>query len=154
MKMRKRRIGVLGNSSCSEEVSALAEAVGEEIASRDGIVVCGGLTGVMEAVARGAKSAGGMTVGVLPGESANEANPYIDVPIVTGLGKARNVIVVLSSEVVIAIHGKYGTLTEVAYALHFGIPVVALNSWSVSEEIVAATDAADAVEKAFRLIKC
>ena len=100
--MRKRRIGVLGNSECSEEVVALAEAVGQGIARRDAIVVCGGMTGVMEGAARGAKEAGGTIIGILPGDRADEANPFIDIPIVTGLGKARNSIVVRTSEVVIA----------------------------------------------------
>ena len=151
--MNKRRIGVLGNSRCSREVVELAEAVGREIARRDAILVCGGLTGVMEGAARGAKEAGGLTIGILPGTNAADANPFIDIPIVTGIGKARNSIVVLTSEVVIAIHGQYGTLTEVAYALHFGIPVVSLNSWHVSDEIVTAADPADAVEKAFELLE-
>lgn len=150
--MRKRRIGVLGNSVCSREVVALAEAVGRGIARRDALLVCGGMTGVMEGAARGAKEAGGKTIGILPGNKADDANPYIDIPVVTGMGKARNSIVVLTSEVVIAIHGQYGTLTEVAYALHFGIPVVSLNSWQVSEEIVTAKDPADAVKKAFELL--
>ena len=151
--MRKPRIGVLGNAACGEEIIALAEQVGTEIAKRGAILVCGGLTGVMEGAARGAKAAGGLTVGILPGEDPHDANPYIDIPIVTGLGKARNVIVVLTSEAVIAIHGKYGTLTEVAYALHFGIPVIGLNSWSISSEIIPAADPVDAVEKAFAFSK-
>lgn len=151
--MQKRRIGVLGNSVCSEEVVALAEAVGREIAQRDAILVCGGMTGVMEGAARGAKAAGGLTIGILPGSSADDANPYIDIPIITGMGKARNSIVVLTSDVVIAIHGQYGTLTEVAYALHFGVPVVSLSSWQVSDDIVVAGDPIDAVEKAFALLK-
>lgn len=150
--MRKRRIGVLGNSVCDQEVIDLAEAVGREIAQRDALLVCGGMTGVMEGAARGAKDAGGLTIGILPGSDADDANPYIDVPIVTGMGKARNSIVVFTSEVVIAIHGQYGTLTEVAYALHFDIPVVSLNSWQVSDEIVTAHDPVDAVEKAFELL--
>ena len=151
--MRKRRIGVLGNSVCSRDVVDLAAAVGREIAQRDAILVCGGMTGVMEGAARGAKEAGGMTIGILPGNNADDANQYIDIPIVTGMGKARNSIVVLTSDVVIAIHGQYGTLTEVAYALHFGIPVVSLNSWQVSDDIIIACDPVDAVKKAFGLLK-
>lgn len=147
-----RRIGVIGNSVCSEEVIKIAEEVGREIAERKGVLVCGGLTGVMEAVARGAKAAGGLTVGIIPGNRASDANPYIDIPIVTGLGYARNVLVVQSSEVVIAIHGKYGTLSEIAYALQFGIPVVGLHTWEVSPDIILASNPAEAVSKAFDLL--
>ena len=151
--MHKHRIGVLGNSVCSEDVITLAEALGREIANRDGILICGGLTGVMEGAARGAKSAGGLTIGILPSENAKDANPYIDIPIVTGLGKARNVIVVLSSDVVIAVHGKYGTLTEIAYALHYGIPVIGLQTWDITSDIIAASNPAEAADKAFKLLE-
>ena len=137
---------------CSEEVVALAEQVGREIAKKGGILVCGGLTGVMEGAARGAQSEGGLTIGILPGENARDANPHIDIPIVTGIGKARNSIVVLSSDAVIAVHGKYGTLTEIAYALHYGVPIVGLNTWDMGPDIVVAADAVDAVEKAFGLL--
>jgi hypothetical protein len=147
-----RRIGVIGNSVCSEEVIQIAEEVGREIARRKGVLVCGGLTGVMEAVARGAKAAGGLTVGIIPGNRASDANSYIDIPIVTGLGYARNVLVVQSSEVVIAIRGKYGTLSEIAYALQFGIPVVGLQTWDVSPDIIQASNPAEAVIKAFDLL--
>ena len=147
-----RRIGVIGNSVCSEEVIQIAEEVGREIARRKGVLVCGGLTGVMEAVARGAKAAGGLTVGIIPGNRASDANSYIDIPIVTGLGYARNVLVVQSSEVVIAIRGKYGTLSEIAYALQFGIPVVGLQTWEVSPDIIQASNPAEAVIKAFDLL--
>jgi hypothetical protein len=147
-----RRIGVIGNSVCSEEVIQIAEEVGREIAKRKGVLVCGGLTGVMEAVARGAKAAGGLTVGIIPGNRASDANSYIDIPIVTGLGYARNVLVVQSSEVVIAIRGKYGTLSEIAYALQFGIPVVGLQTWDVSPDIIQASNPAEAVIKAFDLL--
>ena len=147
-----RRIGVIGNSVCSEEVIQIAEEVGREIARRKGVLVCGGLTGVMEAVARGAKAAGGLTVGIIPGNRASDANSYIDIPIVTGLGYARNVLVVQSSEVVIAIRGKYGTLSEIAYALQFGIPVVGLQTWEVSPDIIQASNPAEAVSKAFDLL--
>ncbi|MFH0813429.1 MAG: TIGR00725 family protein, partial [Pseudomonadota bacterium] len=135
-----RRIGVIGNSACSDEVINLAEKVGEEVAKRKGILICGGLTGVMEGAARGAKKAGGLTVGILPGNRDSDANPFIDIPIVTGLGYARNIIVVQSSEVVIAIGGKYGTLSEIAYALQFNIPVVGLQTWDISPEIIIASN--------------
>lgn len=149
----RRRIGVIGNGACPDEVEKLAEEVGREIAQREGILICGGLGGVMEGAARGAKEKGGLTVGIIPGESPSQANSYIDIPIVTGLGYARNIIVVRSSEVLIAIHGQYGTLSEIAFALQLKVPVVGLNTWEVSADIVPASTPADAVEKAFSLIK-
>ena len=148
-----RRIGVIGDAACSEEVMNLAEEVGQEIAKRQGILICGGLTGVMEGAARGAKKQGGLTIGIIPGVSAKDANPFIDIPIVTGLRDARNIIVVRSSEAIIAVHGKYGTLSEIAFALKFKIPVIGLYTWAVSPDIVIALNAVDAVGKAFHLIQ-
>ena len=155
---RKPRIGVCGPSEASAGVLALAEQVGAEIARQGGIVVCGGLGGVMEAAARGARTAGGLTVGILPGSSAEEANPFIDVPIVTGLGEARNALVVHSSDAIIAIDGAYGTLSEIALALKMGVPVIGLGTWQLRAPdgsvppIVPAQTPAEAVEKAFAVI--
>ena len=148
-----RRIGVIGDAVCSEKVMDLAEEVGREIAKRKGVLICGGLTGVMEGAARGAKKEGGLTIGIIPSESADDANPFIDIPIVTGLRDARNIIVVRSSEAIIAIHGKYGTLSEIAFALKFKVPVIGLHTWDVSQDIIIASNAVDAVEKAFNLIQ-
>jgi uncharacterized protein (TIGR00725 family) len=146
-----KRIGVIGDAVCSEKIMDLAEEVGREIAKRKGILICGGMTGVMEAAARGVKKAGGLTIGIMPGESADEANPFIDIPIVTGLRDARNIIVIRSSEAIIAIHGKFRTLSEIAFALKFKIPVIGLQTWEVSQDIVCASNAVEAVEKAFTL---
>ena len=148
-----RRIGVIGDAVCSEKVMNLAEEVGREIAKRKGVLICGGLTGVMEGAARGAKKEGGLTIGIIPSERAADANPFIDIPIVTGLRDARNLIVVRSSEAIIAIHGKYGTLSEIAFALKFNIPVIGLHTWDISHDIVIASNAVSAVEKAFDLIQ-
>ena len=148
-----RRIGVIGDAVCSEKVMNLAEEVGREIAKRKGVLICGGLTGVMEGAARGAKKEGGLTIGIIPSESADDANPFIDIPIVTGLRDARNIIVVRSSEAIIAIHGKYGTLSEIAFALKFKVPVIGLHTWDISQDIIIASNAVDAVEKAFDLIQ-
>jgi len=148
-----RRIGVVGNSVCSEEIMKLAENVGEEIAKRKGVLICGGLTGVMEGASRGAKRAGGLTIGIIPGNNSRDANSSIDIPIVTGIGNARNILVVRSSEVIIAICGKYGTLSEIAHALQLNIPVVGLRTWDVSRDIIIASDPVDAVVKAFHLLK-
>jgi len=149
----RRRIGVIGNGACPDEVEKLAAEVGREIAQREGILICGGLGGVMEGAARGAKEKGGLTVGIIPGDSPFQANSFIDIPIVTGLGYARNIIVVRSSEALIAIHGQYGTLSEIAFALQLKVPIVGLNTWGVSADIIPASNPVDAVEKAFSLIK-
>ena len=125
------RIGVIGGHKADPETTQLAEAVGEEIAKAGATLVCGGLGGVMEAACRGAKKAGGVTIGILPGLEAAAANPYVDYPIVTGIGDARNSIVVRSSEAVIAVAGEYGTLSEIAYALKSLIPVITLESWDI-----------------------
>ena len=150
-------ISVIGSSQPkSDEHIRLAEEVGRELAKRGVTVVCGGLSGVMEAACRGAKSAGGMTIGILPGRSPKEANPYVDIPIITSMGYSRNVIVVSTGRAVIAVGGAYGTLSEIGHALGFDIPVVGLKTWPLTltgeeqplEKMVMATDPVDAVEKA------
>jgi uncharacterized protein (TIGR00725 family) len=152
-------ISVIGGSRCSRAEAELAEQVGIELATRGVTLVCGGLTGVMEAACRGARSAGGTTIGILPGERREDANPYVDIPIVTTLGEARNVVVVCSGQAVIAIAGEYGTLSEIAYALRNGLPVVGLNTWSLSKNgqldssVIVARDARDAVDKAIAAIE-
>jgi len=128
----KPRIGVMGPGSCPPELYALAREVGYLIAKRGAILICGGRGGAMEAAARGAKEGGGITVGILPGESAADANPYIDIPVVTGMGNARNAINVLTSQAIIAIHGSYGTLSEMALALKCNIPVIGLGTWELT----------------------
>jgi uncharacterized protein (TIGR00725 family) len=126
-------ISVIGAGKCDEKTYALAEQVGRELAQRGATIVCGGLGGVMEAACKGAKSAGGRTIGILPGTHYRDANPYVDVPIVTGMGEARNVIVVRSGRAVIAIGGEFGTLSEIAYALKFGIPVIGIATWQLAK---------------------
>ena len=149
-------ISVIGASEPSPRVEALAEMVGAELAKRGMTVVCGGLGGVMAAACRGAKSAGGATVGILPGDSPSDANPWVDIPICTGLSYARNVIVVKSGRAVIAVCGAYGTLSEIGHALGEGIPVVALETWELARNgttdgsMIPADGPADAVEKAIR----
>jgi uncharacterized protein (TIGR00725 family) len=152
-------IGVIGDSSCSPEEAKLAESVGELLAQRGATIVCGGLGGVMEAACRGAKSKGGVTVGILPGKNSNMANPWVDIPVVTGIGEARNVAVVKSAQAIIAIGGSYGTLSEIAYALKSSIPVIGLNTWSLSrngqddDSIIRVQSAAEAVDKAISLVQ-
>ena len=152
MSTRKPIIGVIGASQPSPAGLRMAEEVGCEIAMRGAVLVCGGLGGVMEAAARGAQRAGGMTIGILPGFSFEDANPFITIPIVTGMSHARNVLVVRSSQAVIALEGGYGTLSEVAIALTLGIPVVGLGSWEVSREIIMVETPEVAVEKAIHAI--
>jgi uncharacterized protein (TIGR00725 family) len=120
-------IAVIGGSSCSAEESALAEDVGRRLAEQGAVVICGGLGGVMEAVAKGAKSNGGITVGILPGDDPTAANPYIEVPLATGLGEMRNFLIVRSAHALIAIGGGIGTLSEIALAQRIGKPVAGLN---------------------------
>lgn len=127
------RIGVAGGNECDAATYTLAEEVGAHIAEAGAVLVCGGRSGVMEAAAKGARLAGGVTIGILPGYNRNEANRFIEHAITTGLGQARNLLVVLNSDVLIAIGGEAGTLSEIALAIKHGIPVVALRSWKLED---------------------
>ena len=152
--MKSLIIAVIGGSTVTPEVEALAEQVGRELATRGATVACGGLTGVMEAVCRGAKKVGGTTIGILPGSDPRDANPSVDIPICTGMGYARNVIVVQTGRAVIAVDGAYGTLSEIGHALGNNIPVIGLDTWSLAingnqdSRMIIARDAVDAAEKA------
>jgi uncharacterized protein (TIGR00725 family) len=147
-------VAVVGGGTCSAEDARLAEAVGRGLASRGATLVCGGLGGVMEAACRGAKSVGGLTVGILPGDDRRAANSFVDVSVITGIGQARNAIVVKTAQSVVAIDGSYGTLSEIALALQNGIAVIGLGTWALSlhgetdRSIIQARDAEEAVEKA------
>ena len=125
----------------------MAEAVGRELASRGCIVVCGGLGGVMAAACRGAKEAGGTTVGILPGSDRDAANQWVDVALPSGLGEARNALVVRAADALVAVGGGFGTLSEIALALKAGKRVVGLDTWNV-DAIVTASSALEAVEAA------
>ena len=150
-------IAVIGGGKCSRTVARSAEEVGRLLAEHGVILICGGLGGVMAAACKGARKAGGLTVGILPGNRASDANPYVDVPIVTGMGEMRNVIIIKSAEAVIAVDGEYGTLSEIGHALKRGIPVIGLETWTIArgsevdDAIIVARDAADAVEKAMAM---
>ncbi len=152
-------LAVVGSASCDAGTAALAEEVGREIARRGAVLICGGRGGVMEAACRGARSAGGTTVGILPGTDRSQANPYVDIPIVTGLGEARNALVVRSADAVIAVSGGYGTLSEIALALKMGRPVVGLQTWElhpprqVESGLIPATNPAEAVQEAIDLAR-
>jgi uncharacterized protein (TIGR00725 family) len=155
--MDKKFVAVIGGGQCSKEEAQLAEEVGRELARRGAILVCGGLGGIMEAACRGASLEGGTTVGILPGDDSQAANPYVQIPIVTGLGYARNIAVVKSAQAVIAVGGSYGTLSEISHALQSGIPVIGLNTWSLSRNnqqdrsIIPAQSPTEAVDKALDL---
>jgi len=133
------RIAVIGESVPEDGNYELAYQLGCFLGESNCTVFCGGLGGIMEAVSKGVKEGGGTTIGILPGLDKNDANPYIDIPVVTGIGYARNSIVANNGDVVIAVGGQFGTLSEIAYALHSQIPVIAINSWSLhkKEEIPA-----------------
>lgn len=157
--MRKRArspvIGVVGASTATPEELELAREVGRLIAKAGATLVCGGLGGVMEAASRGAFEEGGFTIGILPGNSRDDANPYIKVAVATGMGEARNVIIVKSCVCLIAIGGGYGTLSEIATGMRLGVPVVGLLTWEVKgrdpDVVVRAGSARDAVERALEI---
>lgn len=149
--MRKKVISVIGGRNCSKEVEQLAQNLGKKLAEVVNYLVSGGLSGTMKAVCAGFKSAGGVTIGIIPGYDKNEANEYIDIVIPTGLGLARNVLVVKSADVVIALPGEAGTLSEIAYCLQFGIPVISLKSWDIPGVIKAKT-IEDVLKKAKQIL--
>ncbi len=148
--MQKKMIAVIGAGRADKELFALAEEVGRLIALNGAILVCGGLGGVMEAAARGANTEGGITVGILPGLEKSAANPYINVPVATGLGEIRNAVIVRSADVLIAIGGEYGTLSEIAFALKAGKTVIGIGTWDI-KGIIKANGAEDAVNRALGL---
>lgn len=141
------------------EVFDTAEELGRLLAEAGAVVVCGGRGGVMEAVCRGARSAGGLTLGILPGSDRREANPYVEVAVPTGLGEARNALVVRSADVVVAVAGGYGTLSEIAFALRDGTPMVGIGTWELARGgepdtgIVRVGDAAEAARTALELAR-
>jgi uncharacterized protein (TIGR00725 family) len=148
----RMRVSVIGSGTITDEQAARAEAVGRELAARDHTVVCGGRGGTMEAVCRGAKTEDGITIGILPGERPDAANEYVDHPIATGLGHARNALVPLNGDAVIALAGGVGTLSELGFAGIYDRPVIGLETHDVSAldinlETVETPDAAvEAVE--------
>lgn len=132
--MRERLvIAVCGAGSCDATKASLAEEVGRLIAESGSILVCGGLYGVMQAACQGAAAAGGLTIGVLPGNDRRAANPAVAIPIVTGMGEARNLVIVQSADAVLAIGGEYGTLSEIALARKIGRSVIGLQTWPLGQ---------------------
>ncbi len=151
-------IAVVGGSKCTVDESKMAFQVGNEIARRGGVIICGGGSGVMEAASQGARAAGGTVLGILPGPDHRLGNRYLNFAIATGLGEARNAIIARTADAVIAIGGEFGTLSEIALALKMKKPVIGLNSWflkapgSPGQVIMEATSAKDAVDMAFSAI--
>jgi len=150
--MRKKIVSVIGRHSCTKEVEQIAQDLGKNLAKVVNILVCGGLSGTMKAVCSGFKAAGGLTIGVLPGYDKNDANAFVDISIPTGMGLARNVLVVKSADVVVALPGQMGTLSEIAYCLQFGIPVISLNSWDIKGVIKVKT-VDEAIDKVREILK-
>ncbi len=156
--MREPYVAVVGPSAGTPVELALGEAVGRGLAQAGAVLVCGGMGGVMEAAAGGAVKAGGKTVGILPTASRLEGNPYLTIAVATGMGEARNAIVVRTADVVIAVHGEFGTLSEIALALKMGKPVVGLGTWELRragesvEAIIRAKNPEEAVAKAMERV--
>jgi len=150
--MRKKIVSVIGGRECTKEVEQIAQELGKKLAKVVDILVCGGLSGVMKAICSGFKAGGGQTIGILPGYDKSEANEFVDIAIPTGLGLARNVLVIKSADAVIALPGQAGTLSEVAYCLQFNIPVISIKSWDIPGVIMVRT-VDEAITKVKGLLK-
>jgi uncharacterized protein (TIGR00725 family) len=169
---RKICISVIGSGNSdgtlSPQIAKIANDVGREIAKRGAVLICGGLGGVMTEAAKGAKEEGGLTIGIIPGDDPDSANPFIDISLPTGLGFARNVLVAYSGDVIIAVSGRLGTLSEISYAVIKKKPVIGIHTWDLeqlfdgmcsddkkfySDSIIKCESAKEAVDKAFAIIK-
>jgi uncharacterized protein (TIGR00725 family) len=144
-----RYVAVIGSGTATGKLYEQAREVGRLIAERSGIVVCGGLSGVMEAAARGATEVGGTAIGILPDEDRRRQNEFLSYSVATGVGQARNLAVVCSGDVIIAVGGEYGTLSEIGLARKVGLPVVVLGGWDLGEHVTVTSSAREAVEAAF-----
>lgn len=129
--MHKKIVGVIGGHRCNKEVEQLAHNLGKKLAKVVDYLVCGGLSGVMEAACRGFKESGGVTIGIITSSNKKDANPYVDIVIPTGFGLARNVLVVQTADVIIALPGEHGTLSEIAYALQYKKPIIGIKTWDI-----------------------
>lgn len=152
-------VAVCGPAVATEEELAWAEEIGRLLAKAGAVLVCGGLGGVMHAAARGCEAEGGTSVGILPGEDRRGASPHLTVAVATGVGEARNVLIVRTADVVIAVSGEFGTLSEIALARKIGKPVVGLRTWELSkrgtpiEALVRVASPAEAVARALELAR-
>jgi uncharacterized protein (TIGR00725 family) len=147
---RKPVIAIIGAGKCSKKLRDMAAQAGRYIAENGGVVVCGGLGGIMEGAARGAREGGGTSIGILPTDQKSDANEYIDFAVPTGLGEMRNVLVVRSADAVIAFPGKYGTLSEMAFALLSNKPLVSVSGWKLGDEVRQVEDPIEAAKLALK----
>ena len=151
----QRYVAVIGAGTCTPAEAAAAEEVGAHLARAGAVVVCGGLSGVMEAACRGARREGGLTVGILPGNDRSAANPHVVVAIATGLGELRNGLVVRAADALIAVGGEFGTLSEIGFALKLGKRVVGLSTWELPrrpDAILRAGTAGEAARLALEVV--
>ena len=144
---RRKHVGVIGAGECPDTIYTLARSLGFEIGKKGWILVCGGLGGVMEGAARGCTEAGGTCVGILPGLEKASANPYITIPLPTGLGEGRNLLLVRASDLLVAISGGYGTLSEIAFALKTHKPVIGLATWENIHGVQYVSDTREAMQR-------
>jgi uncharacterized protein (TIGR00725 family) len=147
----ERYVAVIGPSEATAQELACAEQVGRLLAARGAVVVCGGLGGVMDAVSRGASGAGGTVLGILPGTNRADANEHVTVALTTGMGEMRNGLVVRAADAVVAVGGAYGTLSEIAFALRTGVPVVGIGTWDL-DDVIDVADPGAAVDLVLELI--
>jgi uncharacterized protein (TIGR00725 family) len=147
--MRRKIIAVIGGSEVDQKDLTIAEEVGSLIAKKGAILITGGMGGVMHAASQGAKQADGLVIGILPTADRESANPYVDIPIITGLGEARNIIIARTCDCAIAVSGKYGTLSEIAYCMMFNKPVIGIHTWKIDAPIIHVESAQEAIDKAF-----
>ncbi|UCE25744.1 MAG: TIGR00725 family protein [Candidatus Zixiibacteriota bacterium] len=148
---RKPVIAVVGANKCSKKLRDMAAEVGQYVAENGGVIVCGGLGGIMEGAARGAKQANGVTIGILPGDNADDANEFIDFVIPSGFGEARNILIIRTADAVVAFPGKYGTLSEMAFALQAGKPLVSVNAWNLGDDVAQAETPQEAARIAMEM---
>ncbi len=149
---RRPRVSIIGASQCGPDVLTLARDIGRGLAAVGCEVVCGGLGGVMRAVCEGAREAGGRTIGILPGTDLDDANPFVDLAVATGLGPMRNFLIVLNGDMAVAVDGASGTLSEIGLALKIGRPVVAVGHWQDIDGVIPAANATEAVNHARRIL--
>ena len=149
--MHKKIVSIIGGHDCTKEVEQLGQNLGKKLAKVAEILISGGLSGTMLAACKGFKASGGLTIGIIPGYNKDDANEYVDIVIPTGLGLARNVLVVKGADVVIALPGKTGTLSEIAYCLQFGVPVVSLKSWDIPG-VIKVSSVEEAIEQAAKIL--
>lgn len=141
-------VGVIGAGECDAELAGMARTLGRVLAGVGAVVICGGMGGVMQAVCEGAQAEGGLTVGILPGSERSQANEFVDLPIATGLGEARNLVIIRTADVLVAIGGSYGTLSEIGFALKMGKRVIGFRTWDI-----AGVERAETVEEVISKIK-